>query len=425
MKLARHGGKSLRVLLLALFAISTGARLFSQITPTFKFSAPHVVSLQSTATLVHVQLLASGNVTGNGNTDLLTNIGFTPELLLGDGKGRFTEKLVTNGPNPNLDINSLLVDVNGNGIADYISTYGGGYDDQGGCQETPGSLNVFLGDGKGNFVTGNTYPTDPSTNISIDVGDFNHDGRPDLALLSYSTDDCAPAPAQSDLVIFMGDGKGGFTSPYNVIVGGSASSLVTGDFSGDGHLDLAYTAISFGTNLLEIDTLDGNGDGAFRTGPTYVTDTIRVGNIAAGDLNGDKRVDLVVNLGAKSAEGAQPKIASLLAKVTGGFYWQSALYSQQIFPNEAYPNYQLVDLNGDGKLDLLMPFVSLTSQWTTRLSAREGTGTFQPPQTVISQTSYGYPIALPLKSGRLPDIILFPTIANKSPTIEVLLNESK
>ena len=416
---------SSRVTFLAVLAVSSGVHLFSQTTPVFKFSAPLEVLLQPTTTPVHVQFVASGDVNGDHNTDLLTNVGFTPELLLGNGKGGFTEKLITNGPNPNIDINSLLIDVNGDGFADYISTYGGGYDEQNGCQETPGSLNVFLGDGRGNFLTGNTYSINPSTNISIAVGDFNHDGNPDLALVSYSTDDCAPAPAQSNLVILLGNGRGGFTSSYNATVGSSATSLVIGEFSGNGLLDLAYTAVSFRTNLPEIDTLDGNGDGTFRAGPTYVTDTSRVGLIAAGNLNGDRRTDLVVNLGAKSAAGAQPKIASLLAKVTEGFYWQSALYSQDLFPNQLYLNYQLIDLNGDGKLDLLLPFVSATGQWATRLSAGEGTGTFQTPQTILSQATYGDPVAVALTRGGLPDILLFPTHASDTPTIEVLLNESK
>jgi hypothetical protein len=418
--------KPLRVSLLALLVISPGASLFCQTSPAFKFSAPLEVSLQTTSTPVHVQYLASGDVNGDGNTDLLMNIGFKPELLLGNGKGGFTEKLVTNGPLPGIDINSLLIDVNGDGFADYISTSGGGYDDQGGCQATPGSLNVFLGDGKGSFTTGKTYPLSPSTNIAISVGDFNHDGKPDLALVSYSTDDCAPAPAQSDLVIFLSDGKGGFTSPYSIVIDSTASSLVTGDFSGDGYLDLAYTANPFNPPGPEIETLDGNGDGTFRSGPKYAPGTVRVGQIADGDLNGDKRADLVVNLGASSTAGAQPKIATLLAKVAGGFYWQSALYTQQLFPNQSYSNYQLLDLNGDGKLDLLVPFVSLNNQWTTWASAGEGTGTFQTPRiAIISQTNYGYPIAMALTSKGLPDIILFPTSANQTPKIEVLLNQSK
>jgi hypothetical protein len=95
-------------------------------------------------------------------------------------------------------------------------------------------------------------------------------------------------------------------------------------------------------------------------------------------------------------------------------------YNQHLFPN-----FQLLDLNGDGKLDLLLPFVSSTSLLTTKASAGDGTGTFQTPQTLISQANYNKPIAVPLTTTGLPAIILFPAVSSKTPSIEVLLNESK
>ncbi|MGI8770759.1 MAG: FG-GAP repeat domain-containing protein [Acidobacteriaceae bacterium] len=408
---------------LALALLLPGACLHSQTTATasgFKFSAPHVVPLKASA----VQYFASGDVNGDGNTDLLVNVN-APEALLGDGKGGFIEtsvNLPSVGP-PDV-LTNLLLDVNGDGYADLITIDAGSFDHD--CNiYAYGSLNVYLGDGKGNFKAGYSTQYNPIYTSSIDVGDFNHDGKPDLAVLTNGNGECG---ASSNVIVtYLNNGHDGFTGVFGADItnlGDAADNLTAGDFNGDGHLDLAYTIDSnTSTNgQREISTLDGNGDGSLRGGPSYAIEGGAY-QIAAGDLNGDKRADLVVNAGARNAPGAQPKIVSLLAKVAGGFYWHSALsYSQRL-----YPGFQLLDLNGDGKLDLLLPFVSsgTPALITSKLSAGDGTGTFQTPQTLLSQTTYYGPIALPLKKNGLPAIILFSAPGSKTASLEVLLNESK
>jgi FG-GAP-like repeat/FG-GAP repeat len=399
---------------LALVVLLPGACLLSQTTSTFKFSAPHVVPLKSTG----VQYFASGDVNGDGNTDLLVNVSspvYGPELLLGDGKGGFTEKSV-NLPDPSSpdQLANLLLDVNGDGYADYISIFDGSFDHD--CNTYAyGSLNVSVGDGKGNFTAGYSSQYNPIFSSSVAVGDFNHDGKPDLAVLTNSNSECGDS--SNTIVIYLNNGHGGFTGVLAADIttlGNGAGNLIAGDFNGDGRLDLAYTIDSnTSTNgQPEIRTLDGNGDGSFRGGPSYV---IQGGayEIAAGDLNGDKRADLVVSVNGFTT---QPKIVSLLAKVAGGFYWRSALSTSP----DQIPRFQLLDLNGDGKLDLLNHFDS-----STRAYPGSGTGTFGHYQTLLSQTTYAGPIALPLKKNALPAIILFPAAASTPPSIEVLLNESK
>ena len=88
------------------------------------------------------------------------------------------------------------------------------------------------------------------------------------------------------------------------------------------------------------------------------------------------------------------------------------------------PRFQLVDLNGDGKLDPLLPFASTTNVWTIKAAAGMNTGTFQTPKTLISGSAYGFPIALPLNRVGQPAILLFPIASSTTPKIEVLINES-
>jgi hypothetical protein len=81
-----------------------------------------------------------------------------------------------------------------------------------------------------------------------------------------------------------------FLAPVAYDAGSNPSAVVTADFNGDGHLDLA-TANSSSN---DVSVLLGNGDGTFRTAQNYATsDVYGPDCIAAGDFNGDRNLDLV------------------------------------------------------------------------------------------------------------------------------------
>lgn len=88
------------------------------------------------------------------------------------------------------------------------------------------------------FSFGTAYSvTVSSTPYSVVVGDFNKDGKPDLATACY---------ANSVVAIRYNDGKGNFTgdSTDNVSVAGGPVCVVTGDLNGDGYLDLVTAGYS-------------------------------------------------------------------------------------------------------------------------------------------------------------------------------------
>jgi len=73
--------------------------------------------------------------------------------------------------------------------------------------------------------------------------------------------------------------------------------VAVGDFNGDGRIDLAVTASAVG----QIDILLGNGDGTFQPPVTYAAGGKRPQSVAVGDFNGDGNLDLVVaNTGSQS-----------------------------------------------------------------------------------------------------------------------------
>src|SRR5205814_2046939 len=90
-------------------------------------------------------------------------------------------------------------------------------------------VSILLGDGTGNFSAAANFGSgnDP---ISVAVGDFNGDGKQDLAVANYAT---------NDVSILLGNGDGSFQLAVNFGVGSAARSVAVGDFNGDGKQDLA------------------------------------------------------------------------------------------------------------------------------------------------------------------------------------------
>jgi len=406
--------------------------LSAQTTPAFSFSLPQKVLVGASAKPGRAYVMTAIDINKDGNPDLVGHVyyvdasgnlsgGGENDILMGDGKGGF---ILTKSNIPSTALGHPFVDANRDGYPDVIDSYDGYYifDPENGCQgQVDGFLSVDLGDGMGNFRSnGFSVGVNPFTNASTVIGDFNQDGLPDIAMLTFSTDECAAS--QSFLYVLLNNGDGTFTSQGSVsgvpiFIGWGATNLVKGDFDGDGKPDLAF----IGSSQDSIQVLHGNGDGSFHEGLTYKVDT-QVYQMLAADLNNDGRTDLVIYANAKSVPNAQGRIVTLLGEKSGGFSWYSELAISQ-----SPVLVGLLDLNNDGKPDLpYYTYDSATKITSLRVYPGLGGGKFGASWLVRNLAPNEMDVFAPLKAGGPLDIfysLSYPP--NKNIYLYEILNQSK
>lgn len=141
----------------------------------------------------------------------------------------------------------------------------------------PNIISVFIAGTSGAFNPSINYTVNTTNKIISE--DFNGDGNFDLALSQASS---------SCIAIMNGTGIGTFSAPVTYTVGTTPVYLTAGDFNLDGKLDLA--TVNSATNA-NISILAGSGTGSFIKIATYSISS-QPDDITSGDYNNDGRKDL-------------------------------------------------------------------------------------------------------------------------------------
>ncbi len=348
-------------------------------------------SAQQFAASNAVWSVTSADVNGDGATDVIT-ANYTRDdisVLLGNGNGTFqAARSFGTGDTPQ---SVTTGDFNGDSVID-VAVANAGSDD----------VSVLLGDGDGTFVSVRNIAVDENPEEVV-VGDFNGDGVTDLATANFNNTDLFGNKAIS---LLYGNGDGSFQTAQTIAVIQRPQSLVAGDFNADGRTDLAainpnansVTVLLQGISLLStiavgsgpvagvtgdfngdrlidlaianvashnVSILLGNGDGAFRAAQNFAAGTSPRA-VAAADIDGDGDIDLV------AANPSIGQVSVLLGNGNGTFQ------TPQSFAAGDEPNSVVtVDVNGDNAIDIVT--ANETSADVSVLVGN-GDGTFQPAQ---------------------------------------------
>jgi FG-GAP-like repeat len=194
-----------------------------------------------------------------------------------------------------------------------------------------GVVVVWIGDGNGGF-TRNEFPAGTDFPERVAVGDINGDDAPDVVV----SDDALQAPA---IAVLPGDGTGQFGPADKIDIDGMPAGIAIGDFAGDEGLDLAVADREDAEVLLFVQ----GADGSLNVAPSLPVD-IGPYALAAADMDEDGRDDLVT--GGFSPSGG----ISVLLQEEGGFaaavpYANGAMQIGDI---------DLADVDGDDHLDIVV-----------------------------------------------------------------------
>ena len=370
--------------------------------------------------------LVVANACPSSNSNNCTDNNGVVSVLLGNGNGTF-QPAVAYSSGGYFATSVVVRDVNGDGSPDLVvSNQCQGI---GNCNN--GSVSVLLGNGNGTFQTAVAYSSGGYLPSSVAVADVNGDGKLDLLVLNSCGDNTCATNGTVGVLLRNGDGTFQPAVPYDS--GGTLDmSVAVADVNGDGKPDLvvAYqNCISCQTNVT-VGVLLGNGDGTFQPAVAYGSGGYFATSVAVADVNGDGRPDLLVANECSEYTCKKPgSVGVLLGNGDGTFQPAVAYGSGGTFPFSV----AVADVNGDGKLDLLVANYCADNTCATKglvgVLLGNGDGTFQP---VVTYPTGGYKtdwvaVADVNGDGR-PDLLVTNSCANNNcttnGTVGVLLNKT-
>lgn len=245
---------------------------------------------------------------------------YRTRVLLSNGDNTFEESLA--GNDGHLTRSGVLVELSNDAHLDYAVTWFDG-------------VWIYTGNSQGDFAFWQHIST-PDSATSINAGDFNQDGRNDLAI-----------GTASGLRVYLADGTGNFVPSFFYPQENRSLEIeVTNqgsDFNNDGLLDLCISTPSVGGSRSQMMAYFGNGDGSFTQQVIRDVKGQIFGN-CVGDVNGDGELDIVY------VNGAQRFVVVLFGDVGGTFTNELRISTDPYAPRHV----ACADVDVDGDVDLVV-----------------------------------------------------------------------
>src|SRR5439155_6917772 len=271
------------------------------------------------------------------------------------------------------------------------------------------TVSVLLGNGDGTFQAAVSYPVGSCSHPpdqrsfpwSVAVGDFDGDGKLDLAVANSGC---------HTVSVLWGNGDGTFQTARDFGAGISPVFVTTGDFNRDGKLDLVVANLFSGVSVLL-----GNGvDRTFQAAVSYSTGT-QSWSVEVGDFNGDLVPDLAVaNFDANNV--------SILRGIGDGTFQAAGTYAAGRQPRSV----AVADFNGDGTSDLAVANFDTFNSDTNDVSVLlgKGDGTFPAPLNTPAGTgALSWVHSISVATGDFNgDGKLDLAVANQDTSVSVLLS---
>jgi hypothetical protein len=317
----------------------------------------------ATSGVLAANSVAIGDVNGDKVPDVVVSGSSVSAIVfLNQGSGTFKVNGTVGTMPAGATNNIVLADINGDKKLDIVMPDG------------LGDVFTFLGKGTGLFSNGPAYPLQAATfggNYLIALVDFNKDGALDLL----------DTNGFNNNTVSLGRGDGSFQT--NQIYAYSASlvtnNLATADFNGDGFPDTAQSLSGGANGMVGINL--GSSHGALGTASLVTASTCAnnlVEWVAAGDVNGDGKPDLVATLQDATFAGCQNNTVAVMLGLGTGKFRAASYYATSATAQEGIV--YLVDLNGDGKLDI----VTENANGTISVLLNKGNGTYKPGTLITS-----------------------------------------
>jgi hypothetical protein len=200
---------------------------------------------------------AVGNIRGN-----------SVSVLLGDGRGGFLAP--SNYPVGREPRGLSVMDLEGDGDMDIVT-----------ANRVGNNISILHNNGNGTFAPSISFEADGESETACAAADADEDGILDLFVGAFGS---------REIILLLGDGKGGLKFANKIDCGGSPWMVAAGDVDGDGHVDV----VTANARESSAAVIRGDGQGNLLPAKTYPIGDFSLG-VDLGDLNGDDDLDLITS----------------------------------------------------------------------------------------------------------------------------------